>query len=217
MRTGASRWLSVLICVLYLCQAVVIPLCAAGDAGAVGRDVGEAVAEPEEEESSLWAWVLGALAVGLGGWIIGDQASDDSAVEDAEKAAEDAAAAAEDAAATAPPAADAQYKVFIHGQFLGTDSVTANAVGLDFSIAEEGDHPGGISRYGDSTALALSWQNSGGRYTQTTRDTVLIEIDDGYYVGIASITSEREIRLQNGTVLRAQGGAKAWIVQLPAE
>lgn len=223
MRTRAFGWVSALICVLYLFQAVLVPLYAAdaakGEPVAVGGDVGEPVAPSAKKETQLWPWVLGALVAGLGGWIVGDQLNDDDGASDAEKAAADAekaaaAAAAGDGAATAA-AASPTYKVFISGTFQGTDPGTGNNVGIIFSVANLGADPGGISNYLLSSTGALT--GNGGRYDQAGKNTVFIQLDDSYYVGVAVVVSESQIRLQNGTLLIAQSGAKAQIVQMPSE
>ena len=227
----------VLVAMVYALQVHVVPLMAAdtgaqGEAVSIdvdrgerlaGGDQGEVPMAPARDKKPIWPWVLGIAAVGAGAYMAYDGLSSD--IDDANKAAEDAAAAAADAseeaaAATAAAASSAasnatasasasefKYTTYMTGTFTGSDTVyngTNFTPRISFAVATLSSS-GIIADY--VKAGTTGWSGLGGSYKQTSDSTVLILVDDSFYMGECGLVDRSTIKLRNGHVLKADANA----------
>lgn len=223
MNKRICGWICLLACLVYVAEVTALPVLAAEPKTAERSRVGgSGEAVPQATDSgggSAWAWVAGigaAVLAVVGGFLLAGDAEDEKgAAKDAAKDAEASADAAAAAAAAAPPAAaEPTYVPFISGTFTATAQATykggpAFTPSITFS-ADSDAHPGGISAY----VLSDGSGNGGnGKVQAAGSKTVMILLDDGFYVGVATIVSEVQIRLANGYVLQAQGSAFARLIK----
>jgi uncharacterized protein (UPF0333 family) len=226
-----SGWTCLTAALMFLAQTSLSAFSAeAGRGGepiAASRDGGEPVSDraPAKQGSSIWGIVAGATVIvagGVIGYLLGDKSKKDK--DDAKDAAAEAAASADAAAgaaaaAGAPEATGFKHTIYITGEFRATTSVvgplgTNFTPSITFSVTSSG--AGGVVNFTSSaTGLATG---QGGDTVQTYDDRIRILINDGYYLGDATVfpnSSGGYIRLRNGTVLDSFGSAK--VVQMLAK
>lgn len=212
-----------------------------GEAVAVDASTGEKVEiapapPPSETGPRRWPWIVGIVAAAGGGWWLADELDDaDSNNEDASTAGaaaeEDAAGAADDAAAaaaaadaaeaaaedaaTTTPEEDPTYTVHLSGTFTGDemayDGNPSFKPSMSFSYISLGTTDGNIDGYIESTDGGTN--TVGGTYKQAGDKSVLIVVPDEFYSGQCSVINQGALRLQNGRVLEADGGAAAYLIE----
>jgi hypothetical protein len=133
-------------------------------------------------------------------------------------AAAAAAAAQADAAlaAATDPTGPFNTRLFITGDFVGSSGFSSHCgttitPSLTFSISQAGNFPGGITGFTSTSTCTPS--GKGGSWEQTGDNTILIRVDDAYYLGEAVIVGTTEIKLASGGILRAVPGSGVRLVK----
>lgn len=229
-----SAWICLLMTVVYVLQGTAIRVMAADGSGGeaiagADRRAGEAIVDEQpraEKKSNIWGWVVAGIAVlaaGYGGFLLAD--SEDGEADDAKKsagAAEESAEAAEEAAAATE--AVFTYTVFITGTFKANkisawcDGGADFTPSMTFQMAQD-DYPGGVRDYSASYKengvfdCGDASSGRGGSYEQVRDTSIMIRVDDSFYIGKATLSAEDTLRLANGTVLYAQQGARGYLLK----
>ncbi|MEM7391010.1 MAG: hypothetical protein AAF492_01580 [Verrucomicrobiota bacterium] len=182
-----------------------------------------------KEKKKILPWIFGGAAV-VGAIVVGailiDNANDDS--DDASKEAEDAADQAEAATEAVEGAAEnaaqnsgiSQFrtKVLIAGVFAPNGSINGSCTNgtvslrpsIRFSPIQTG-LVGGIPEH--TTTDCGTRSNNPGNYEQVSDRQIVIVTSDGYYNGVASVSSSgQNLVLKNGVTLRPQSGASIRLV-----
>ena len=221
MSRTLSGWTCLIAAVLFGLQTIVTPAFGAeaargGEPISAARDGGEPVSDraPSGHGSEIWGWVAGAAVIVAGaivGYLLGDKSKKDK--EDAQAAADEAAAsaaAADAAAAGAAPAGETPLKhtFYITGEFRGAPVTWGNppvTFTPSITFAVQTGTLGGIRDYVSSSTAASS--GLGGEYEQTGEHTIMLRVNDGFYMGKASDDGLYAIILENNVRLSAVGGA----------
>lgn len=175
-----------------------------------------------EEANSDEADAAEASAASAAAAVEEAEAAGAAAAETTSAAAETAAMAAETAAAAAEAAANPagfEFRMLITGTFTG--SMRSEDCGnftpsITFTLSPAAGLPGGISGYDLSSDCGVT-DNLGGSYEQIDDRSVLLRLDDGFYLGRADRLAQNKLKLSNGVVLSAQSGATIRLEPVPVQ